>query len=180
MTDEKILSLMREGDERGLIAAIDKYQRLVLSIAAGMLSSKEDREEVAADTFYKVWKTADRIDTGKGSLKTYICMVGRGLTINKLRQVSVTEELPERERDIGFEVDFSTEQAAEHNRQVIARCIRELPSPEREIFICRFYYSLTVPEISRRLSINEKRVEHLIDKTRRALRNALLKGGILL
>ena len=180
MTDEKILSLMREGDERGLTAAIDKYQRLVLSIAAGMLSAKEDREEVAADTFYKVWKTADCIDTEKASLKTYICMVGRGLTINKLRQVKVTEELPEQERDIGFEVDFSTEQAAEHNRQVIAACIRELPSPEREIFIYRFYYSLTVPEIAGRLSISERRVEHLIDKTRRALRNALLKGGILL
>ncbi len=180
MNDEKILSLLRCGSEEGLTALMSKYSRLVNNIAAGMLSSEEDREEVTSDTFYKVWDNRAEIDTEKGSLKNYVCMVARSCTINKLRTLSITEPLPDDERDLGLEVDFSTEYAAEHNRKVIAACIRELPSPDREVFIYRFYYSMTFSEIAKRCGITEKRVEYILHRSKRRLRDALTKGGILL
>lgn len=180
MTDESILDLMRRSDENGLREAMEKYGRLVRSIAAGMLEAEEDREEVVSDTFYKVWNNRSGIDLSKGSLKNYICMVGRGCTINKLRSVSKTEPLSDNERDLGIEVDFSTETSAEHNRQVIAKCIRELPSPDREVFIDRFYYSMAYSQIAASLGITKKRVEYILHKTKRSLRRALEKGGILL
>ena len=180
MTDEKILALLRADDEKGLTAAMSRYSRLVGSVAAGMLESKEDIEEVTSDTFYKVWNNRASIDTGKGSLKNYICMVARSCTVNKLRTLSMTEPLPDDERDLGIEADFTTESAAEHNRKVIAQCIRELPSPDREIFIDRFYYSLSFAAIADRHSITVKRAEYLIHKAKRRLRKALEEGGILL
>ena len=180
VNDETVLAMLRDNDEKGLDAAMGKYSRLVRSIAAGMLNSEEDIEEVTSDTFYKVWNNRAEIDTEKGSLKNYVCMVARSCTINKLRTVSVTEPLPDDERDLGLEVDFSTEYAAEHNRKVIAQCIRELSSPDREVFINRFYYSLTHAEIASRLGLTEKRVEYILHKSKRRLRDALTKGGILL
>ena len=180
MTDEKILALLRSDDEKGLTAAMSKYSRLAASVAAGMLESKEDIEEVTSDTFYKVWNNRASIDTEKGSLKNYICMTARSCTLNKLRTLRATEPLPEDERDLGIEVDFTDESAAEHNRKVIAECIRSLPSPDREIFIDRFYYSLSLTEIARRNGITVKRVEYIIHKSKRRLRGALVKGGILL
>ena len=91
-----------------------------------------------------------------------------------------TYALPDDERDLGIEADFTTESAAEHNRKVIAQCIRELPSPDREIFIDRFYYSLSFAAIADRHSITVKRAEYLIHKAKRRLRKALEEGGILL
>ena len=180
MTDEKILALLRADDEKGLTAAMSRYSRLVASVAAGMLSSKEDIEEVASDTFYKVWNSRQSIDTEKGSLKNYICMIARSCTLNKLRTLSVTEPLPDDERDLGIEVDFTHESAAEHNRKIIAECIRSLPSPDREIFIERFYYSLSLTEIARRNGVTVRRVEYIIHRSKSRLRGALMKGGILL
>ena len=180
MTDDRILALMLSDDEEGLTAAMSRYSGLVRSVAAGMLSSQEDVEEVTSDTFYKVWNTRTEIDTEKGSLKNYICMVARSCTINKLRTLNITEALPDDERDLGIEVDFSSEYAARHNREVIAKCIRELPSPDREIFIYRFYYSMTVAETASRTGLTVKRVETVIGRTKRRLREALEKGGILL
>lgn len=180
MTDDKITALMRSDDERGLTAAMSRYSRLVSSIAAGMLSTEEDVEEVISDTFYKVWDNRAEIDTEKGSLKNYICMVARGCTLNKLRSLDITEPLPDDERDLGIDVDFSSEYAARHNREVIAKCIRGLPSPDREVFIYRFYYSMTVAETAARTGLTPKRVEAVIGRTKRRLRDALEKGGILL
>lgn len=180
MTDEKIIALMREKNEQGLIALMSKYQRLVESTAAHMLGSKEDIEEVAADTFYKIWQTSDRIDLSKGSLKNYICMVGRSITVNKLRTLSQAEQLPEEERDLGIDVDFSTAEASKHNKEIITACVRAMPSPEREIFLYRYYYSMPISRISDKLGIEERKVEYILHHCKRKLRYALTKGGILL
>lgn len=180
MTDEKILALMREGNEQGLAAAMSKYQRLVESIAGVMLEAKEDIEEVAADTFYKLWQNSADIDLSRSSLKNYVCMVGRSITINKLRTLSQTERLPDEERDLGIEVDFETPDAAEHNKEIITACVRKMPSPEREIFLYRYYYSMPVSLISEKLGIEGRKVEYILHHCKRKLRNALTKGGILL
>ena len=180
MTDERIVGLMYGGDERGLDEAVSKYGRLVRSIAAGMLGSKEDQEEVVSDTFYKVWRNRADIDLNKGSLKAYVCTVARSCTLDKLRTLTCTEPLPEEERDLGVEADFSTESSAEHNRRLIAECIRSLPSPDREVFIFRFYYSLSYAEIAARTDIPESKIRSLLQRSKRRLRQALIKGGILL
>ena len=180
MTDENIIASLQNDDEKGLNEAMEKYSKLVRSIAAAMLSSDEDTEEVVSDTFYKVWETRRRIDLSKGSLKNYVCMIGRSCTINKLRSLKVTEPLPDDERDLGIEADFSTPDNAEHNRRVIAACISTMPSPDREVFIFRFYYSVTYAEIARRCGISVRKVEYILHKSKRSLRDALEKGGILL
>ncbi|MBR6046088.1 MAG: sigma-70 family RNA polymerase sigma factor [Ruminococcus sp.] len=180
MTDEEIVSMLSKGDENGLTAAMSKYGRLVNSIASGMLTSDEDCEEVVSDTFYKLWNSRDAYDPGRGSLKTYICTIGRSCTLNRLRQLELAETVPAEERDLGIDVDFSTACAADHNRRVIAECIRSLPMPDRDIFIRRFYYSQTYQEISNVLGLDEKKIGYIIRKAKRRLRDALIKGGILL
>lgn len=180
MTDERIAALLREGDEKGLTAASEKYGRLVRKIASAMLTSEQDCEEAVSDTFYKLWRSRERIDPEQGSLKAYISAIARSCTLDKLRTLSQCEPIPDDERDLGIEVDFTTTEAAEHNRRMIAECIRSLPSPDRDVFILRFYYSLTLAETARRLGLTVRQTEHIISRSKRTLRSALIKGGILL
>ncbi len=180
MTDEKMLLLMCSGDEEGLKYAMSAYSRLVYSIAAGILSSEEDRAEVVNDTFYKVWRARRDIDLNRASLKAYIAMVARSCALSKLRQVRQCEPLPDNESDLGIDVDFSSDESARLNEKIIAECISGMPSPEREIFISRYYFEKPIAEIARELGLKEKRVEYLLYKGRRRLRTALIKGGILL
>ncbi|MBR4622117.1 MAG: sigma-70 family RNA polymerase sigma factor [Ruminococcus sp.] len=180
MTDERIVALLHDGSEKGLAAIMSKYSKLVRSVAAGMLGSQEDIEEVEGDVFYKVWKNRDRIDLGKSSLKSYVCMVARSCTIDKLRTLDAVSRLTDDELELGVEADFSTPDAARHNRSVIAACVRAMPSPDREVFICRFYYSLSCAETARCCGITEQRVKYILHRSKRSLRDALMKGGILL
>ena len=180
MTDEVMVRLMQQNDERGLEYTMSAYSRLAHSIAAGILGDEQDRREAVSDACYKIWRTRMEIDLSRASLKGYVSMVTRSCALNKLKSVKSFEPLPDDERDLGIEVDVTDELNARHNERVIAECIRSMPSPDREIFISRYYYSKPIPEIAREQGMKPGRVEKLLSKNRRRLRAALLEGGILL
>ncbi len=180
MSDEEILRLMQSEDEKGLEELMKTYSRLAEAIAAGFLKSEEDRQEAVSDTFYKIWRTRMEIDLSRAGLKSYVSMVARSCSINKLKTIQSFEPLPDDERDLGIEVDLTNDLAAKHNEKVIASCIRGMPSPDREIFISRYYYAKPIPVIAKEHDMKEKRVEYILSKNKRRLRKALMKGGILL
>ena len=109
MTDEQMLDLLRRDGDEGLKHIMSAYSGLAFSIAAGILSSSEDRNEAVNDTFYKVWRAREDIDLTRASLKGYVAMVARSCSLNKLKSLSQYEPLPEDELDLGIDVDFGND-----------------------------------------------------------------------
>ena len=64
--------------------------------------------------------------------------------------------------------------------QVIAKCISSMDSPAREIFIDRYYFGMTVNTIAQRYDLKTKKVENTLAREKKRLKEALLKGGIIL
>ena len=180
MTDRDMLELLRSDGDEGLKRVMSAYSGLVYSIAAGILSDNEDRREAVSDTFYKVWRAREDIDLSRASLKGYIAMAARSCALNKLKSLKQYEPLPENEADLGIDVDFDSDESAKINEDIIRECVSSMPSPDREIFISRYYYEKPVAVIAREQGLKERRVEYILSKGKRRLRKALLKGGILL
>ncbi|MBR6874143.1 MAG: sigma-70 family RNA polymerase sigma factor [Ruminococcus sp.] len=180
MTDEKLLQILLTDSENGLELVMSAYSKLAYSIAAGILASEEDRREVVNDTFYKVWRARQDIDLDRASLKSYVAMVARSCSLSKLKTLHRYEPLPDNEADLGIDVDFTSDEAARTNERIIARCVSAMPSPDREIFIGRYYFEKPVAVIAQELGLSERRVEYILSKDKRRLRKALIKGGILL
>ena len=88
LNDEDILRLMKSSDTRGLEEAMKKYKGLVLSIAAKMLESDSDCDEVVSDTFFKLWRYRFEIDPERRSFKGFLCMVAKSCTTDKLRSLN--------------------------------------------------------------------------------------------
>ena len=180
MTDEKLLALLRFDEDEGLKEMMSAYSRLVYSIAANVLSSDEDRKEAVNDTFYKVWRARNDIDLERASLKSYVSMVARSCALSKLKSLKQYEPLPENELDLGIDADFSSDSAARQNESIIRECVSRMPMPDREVFISRYYFEKPISVIALELGLKERRVEYILQKGRRRLRMALIKGGILL
>ena len=66
------------------------------------------------------------------------------------------------------------------NLDIIKSCVRAMPSPDREIFIDRYYYEMSVKEIALRRGVKEKKVWNILARRKEALKKALIKGGIML
>ncbi|MBR6336673.1 MAG: sigma-70 family RNA polymerase sigma factor [Ruminococcus sp.] len=167
-------------DNGGLEAAKKKYSALVMKICRGFLPNDDDAEEACADAFIRLWKTRRQINAAKSSLKTYICMLARHAAIDKTRAQDNYETVPIEENDLGIDVDYEDEAAKRINMQVIAKCISSMRSPAREIFIDRYYFGMTVNTIAQRYDLKPKKVENTLAREKKRLREALLKGGIIL
>ena len=81
MDEKSILKRLRNRDEKAFEEIIDLYSAYITAIVRNLLSSKgtrEDVEEVVADTFISLWNTVERINYEEySSIKAYIAEIGR-------------------------------------------------------------------------------------------------------
>ena len=78
MDEKSILKRLRNKDEKAFEEIIDLYGAYITAIVRNLLSSKgtkEDVEEVVADTFISLWNTVERINYEEySSIKAYIAV----------------------------------------------------------------------------------------------------------
>ena len=55
-----------------------------------------------------------------------------------------------------------------------------MPSPDREIFIDRYYFELDVKQIAVRRNVPEKKVWNILSRRKNKLRKELIRGGVTL
>lgn len=183
MTDRQIIEKMKCGDTSALDEALRLYGRLVESIAEKLLENRSDREEVVDDTFFKLWRYRFDIDPERRSLKGFICMLAKSCIADKLRyqnRIKRQEVIPLAENDIGVDVDYENAAAKKLNQQLIIGCISTMRSPDKEVFIDRYYFNMPIKDIAAREGISVKKVENTLYRGKKKLREALEKGGVLL
>ena len=180
MTDEELLGRMRADDQKAFEIVMSKYRRYVEYIAGRMINTESDREEAVMDTFYKVWNKRNEIDLNKMSLKSYISMTASSCTVDKLRRMTKGAPVDPIEDDLELELDLEDETARKINLDIIRKVVQAMPSPDREIFIDRYYFELDVKEIARRRNVAEKKVWNILSRRKDKLRKELIKGGVTL
>lgn len=180
MSDKEILALMCSDNEEGLDRLIIKYGALVKTVVGYIVRNTSDCEEAVSDTFYKVWKNRCSIDLSRKSLKNYVCMSARSCAVDKVRGIGRHDNIDIEGNDIGVDVDYTDETAKKINQQIIIQCIKAMRSPDREIFIDRYYFRMSVKDIAVRRRLNVKKVENILFRSKKKLKKALLDGGIIL
>ncbi len=100
---------------------------------------------------------------------------------NSLFQVSLDELnqcVPE--GSTGFGSGFDDETEAARIGAAINRFLRKQSGVVRDVFICRYFYSDSVGEITRRFGLSENKVNSMLLRTRIKLRRHLESEGIRL
>ncbi len=76
-TDEDLLQLMITGNEDAFTAVYRRWQGNVYRFALQMTGSRTEAEEVIQDTFMVLIQGAERFDTARGSLSSYLYGIAR-------------------------------------------------------------------------------------------------------
>ena len=72
MWDKDIIRAIQAGDESAIRRVMDRYSRLLWSIASALLyktGSVQDMEECVADTFIYLWQHPEKYDPGRGAVR---------------------------------------------------------------------------------------------------------------
>lgn len=86
MTEKQALLLLDKRDEAALAWIIERYAPYIGAVIAALSHDRlapEDREELAADVFLKLWRAKTKPEQGK--LKAYLGSIARNSTLTRLR-----------------------------------------------------------------------------------------------
>src|SRR6202795_639700 len=86
---ESDAALMLRFAQREAPAADVLYGRFasrIYGLGIVMLGSDAAAQDLVQDTFVKLWRNADRYDTSRGKLETWVLLVARSLAIDALRR----------------------------------------------------------------------------------------------
>lgn len=179
MEDSVIIAMFEARDEAAIAVTADRYGKMCLSIARGILGSPQDAEECTQDAYLRLWNA---IPPAKpASLSAYLGRIVRNLALNAAEKkqaarrggevlpllAELEECLPPMEdgREIG---------------EVLDRFLGELSAENRRIFLRRYWYCDSTAAIAARFSIKEGAVKVRLHRMREQLREKLEQEGITL
>lgn len=180
--ERRLLQLLAENPEQGLAEAMARYGPTVHWIALKIIGAarRAEVEECMADVFVRLWQHSGRFDWSRGaSLASWLYGIARHTALDYRRRQQRTEALPLEETDLKLDLNLDDALARAQNEEILRATIDGLPTPEREIFLYRYFLELPIREIAAQLGLAEKQVENKLYRGRLALRRQLTERGVV-
>lgn len=186
VADHALVARIATADERALGELYDRYGQMAFSLAAVMLPDAADAEEVVADAFAQIWRSAPSFDPARGSVIGWVATIVRTRTLDLLRSQRRRSRAIERATAMsedGVAPMLSPAEMADRGverteaRALIERSLAELPTPQRTVIELAYFGGLSQSEIAEQLAeplgTIKTRMRAAMEKMRAALRPLL-------
>ncbi len=172
---EQLLERIQQDDQTAMMAFYDRYFGMVAGFCRKILSGANASvaDEAIQDTFWYVWKHADKFDGAKAALTTWLYIISRSRCLDVLRREKTpedaTDQLPETERGADGEPLVSEViERLEQNRLHVA--IQSLPPPQQDVIRKVYLMGYTAREVAEAQNISlgtiKTRLRLALDKLR--------------
>ena len=151
-SDEALLAGYATGDPRTAAAFVRRFQGRVYGLALTIVRQPALAEEVAQETFTRVYRHAGNYDARKGRVSTWLLSIARNLAIDvtRLKRLDpVDPEVIEAEVTIDFQAPGADEGGLQPDeRDQLRSAIGDLPDDQRRAIVLAAYLGRTAREIS--------------------------------
>ncbi len=173
--DEALMARIASGDARAFRSLCDVHLRSILIYATRLLKSETEAQDVAQETFLKVWLNASKYRP-QARATTWIHAIARNLIIDRLRGA--------RAKATHFELDDERDQAPYSDRpsrllekkstaEMVATAIASLPERQQSALLLCHEQGLSQQEIAHVLDCSIDAVESLLKRARATLKQKL-------
>lgn len=181
MAESDILRLRLNDPEKYFETVMREYSKFVYSVVWNSLSSvaqKEDIEETVSDVFIDFFRSIDKYDPERSSLKTYLAIMAKQTAISKYRSMTKKNCClsldDESTSDISaLEAGVDEEYVVKEEQERILKIIFSLKEPNGTIIFRKYYLNETAAQIAKRtgLTVNsvEKRIKRSLEKLKSKL-----------
>jgi RNA polymerase sigma-70 factor (ECF subfamily) len=182
-TDRSLLDRIAGQDEAALERLYDRYSAVLYAAALRIAGERSDAEEIVLDAFAQAWRDASRFRSERGSVIAWLTMMCRSRALDlvrargrRLRLVdAASASEPGATPGMGDAGPLPSGDLERIERRAeVARALRELSPPQREVIELAYYDGLSHSEIAERLGeplgTVKTRVRLAMQKLRDALR----------
>ncbi len=183
MDDARIVQLYWDRDENAIPETADKYGRYCTAIALNIVGNPEDAEECVNDTWLSAWNSMP--PQRPAALAAFLGKITRNISFNMYKHrkaekrgggetAAVLDELSE---CVSGKDD--PEQSADMHElaEVINSFLATLPDEKKRLFISRYWYTDSIPEIAARYGMKRGAVSTALSRMRSDLRLFLSERG---
>jgi RNA polymerase sigma factor (sigma-70 family) len=151
-SDEALLAGYASGDPASAAAFVRRFQGRVYGLALTIVRDPAVAEEVAQETFARVWRHGGAYDPRRGRVATWLLSITRNLAIDVTRTRRTQPADPEL---IAAELALETSAPAADEivpppdeREQLRGAIAELPEDQRRALVLAAYLGRTAKEIA--------------------------------
>lgn len=180
---QDLISRCLTGDQAAYAALYRIYAEDLYRLVYGLLTHREDAEEVVQDTFVYAIKNLRRYDRERASFRTWLFVIATSRARNKRRRRRLpTVSLPQLLlADLEPAVPDSSDRPPEGRvedaglQKTLHQALAQLSPKLREAAVLRYFDGLTYREMGQILGISHKTAESRVRLAHQALRGML--GG---
>jgi RNA polymerase sigma-70 factor (ECF subfamily) len=171
--EDRLMARIGAGDRDAARELMAANMSRIIGLARRTLGDPMEAEDIAQETFLRVWKAAGRWQSGQARVSSWVCRIALNLCYDRLRKRRevLTDTLPERADDTPGQ-DAQMEQAESGNR--IAAAVRQLPDRQRQALELVHFQELSNIEAAEIMSVSVDALESLLARGRRKLKTVLL------
>ena len=174
--DTYYINLIIEGDTNAFGIIVNRYKDLVFTLAMKMIKNKEEAEEIAQDTFIKVYKSLGQFK-GNSKFSTWIYKVTYNTCLDRLKK-------NKRQQKVDSIDEFNSNQIKsidsafdameiEEREQTVQNCIHLLPGEDAFILTLFYFEEQSLEEIAKVVNLNANTVKVRLFRCRKKLATIL-------
>ncbi|MGV1786846.1 MULTISPECIES: RNA polymerase sigma factor [Agrobacterium] len=174
--DADLVADVAAGDVRAMQALVTAKLPRIMALATRMLGDPSEAEDIAQETFLRIWKHAGTWRQGRAKFDTWIHRVALNLCYDRLRkrrEISVAE--PPEQIDGSVLPDAALPYDGDESGAV-ARALQAIPARQREAIVLVYYQEMSNREAADVMHVSVDALESLLARGRRAL-HAILNEG---
>jgi RNA polymerase sigma factor (sigma-70 family) len=189
--DAQLMLRLKNGEDQVLNELMGRWQQPLVSFIYRYIGQETEALDLAQETFVRVYQTRHRY-TVQGKFSTWLFAIAANLSRNYLRWRQRRGDSASEGRDVGGErapaelaesvqsEDDSPDQAAMRSESIslVKEVVDQLPHDLKTIILLYEYQGLSYEEIASVLGCSIKAVEMKLYRTRKLLRERLLRSNL--
>ncbi len=175
VAEDQLVTRCRAGDLDAFAQVYDRYERQVFRYAYHILGNRDDADDIKQETFVKAYQ-AIRSFRSESSLQTWLLKICGNLCRDKIKswdRRKVTYDSTMREDEMGVTSPDDSPQAIVERKEleaVIAKALRGMPAPQREIIVLHEIEGLSYEEIAAVLGCTRTSIKLRLFRARKSLK----------
>ena len=174
--DQHYINLIINGNPNAFATLVDRYKDMVYTLALKMLCNKEEAEEIAQDTFIKIYSALPKFK-GESKFSTWVYKITYNTCLDALKK-------NKKEKKVAYIEDFSEHQTKtlennfdaideEERNQAIQDCLKELSSEEAFLITLYYFDDQSIDEISKIMNSSVSNTKVKLFRIRKKLASIL-------
>ncbi|MFH6945419.1 RNA polymerase sigma factor [Flavobacterium sp. FlaQc-52] len=178
LEDQHYINLILGGDSNSFAVLVNRYKDMIFSLALKMVKNREEAEEVAQDTFIKIYTSLSKFK-GDSKFSTWIYKIAYNTCLDRLKKNKKEENnisIDEFSAHLIKTMDNALNALEEKERkQAIQKCLNLLPSDENFLLTLFYFDDQSLEEIGKIMNISANNAKVKLFRSRQKLAVILKK-----